>query len=46
MKTYGGVDVSIHVLLTSTLVGAEWSASIPERFTLDQRGPGIHWIGG
>jgi hypothetical protein len=27
MKTYGGVDVSIHIFLTSVLVGGEWSAS-------------------
>jgi hypothetical protein len=27
MKTYGGVDVQIHVFLTSALVGGEWSAS-------------------
>jgi hypothetical protein len=27
MKTYGGVDVQIHVLLTSVLVGNEWSGS-------------------
>jgi hypothetical protein len=41
MKTYGGVDVEIHVFLTSALVGGEWSASRPGRFT-----PGTHWIGG
>jgi hypothetical protein len=27
MKAYGGVDVYIHIFLTSTLVGGEWSAS-------------------
>jgi hypothetical protein len=26
MKTYGGVDVYIHIFLTSALVGGEWSA--------------------
>jgi hypothetical protein len=40
MKTYGGVDVLIHVLLTSELVGGEWSASRPGHFT-----PGTNWIG-
>jgi hypothetical protein len=35
-----GVDVQIHIL-TSALVGGEWSASRPGRFT-----PGTHWIGG
>jgi hypothetical protein len=27
MKTYGGVDVYIHVFLTSAIGGGEWSAS-------------------
>jgi hypothetical protein len=39
MKGYGEVDVWIHVFLA--LVGAEWSASRPGRFT-----PSTHWIGG
>jgi hypothetical protein len=33
MKAYGGTDVQIHVSLTSALVGAEYSASRPSRFT-------------
>jgi hypothetical protein len=41
MNTYGGVDVQIHVFLTSALVGGEWSASRLCRFT-----PGYQWIGG
>jgi hypothetical protein len=41
MKDYGGVDVYIHVILTSAVVGGEWSASHPGRFT-----PGTHWTGG
>jgi hypothetical protein len=41
MKAYGGVDVWIHVSLTSSLVAGELSASRPGRFT-----PGTHWIGG
>jgi hypothetical protein len=32
--------------LTSTLVGGEWSASRPGRFTPGERTPGTHWIGG
>jgi hypothetical protein len=32
MNMHGGVDVHIHVLLTSALVGGEWSASCPDRF--------------
>jgi hypothetical protein len=41
MKTYRGVDVQIHIFLTSALVGGEWSASRPCRLT-----PGTHFIGG
>jgi hypothetical protein len=40
MKTYGGVDVQIHVSFTSALDGDQWSVSRPSLFT-----PGIHWIG-
>jgi hypothetical protein len=32
--------------LTSALDGVEWSASRPGRFTLRERAPGTHWIGG
>jgi hypothetical protein len=46
MKTYGSVDVWIHVILTSALVGGEWSASRPGRFTPGERAPGIYWIRG
>jgi hypothetical protein len=40
MKAYTRVDVQIHIILTSALVGGEWLASRPGRFT-----PGTHWIG-
>jgi hypothetical protein len=33
MKAYGGVDVQIHIFLTSALAGGEWSVSRPGRFT-------------
>jgi hypothetical protein len=46
MKAYWGVDVEIYIFLTSTLVGSEWSASRPCRFTPGERGLGTHWIGG
>jgi hypothetical protein len=46
MKTYGGVDVYIHIFLTSALVGGEWSASRPDRFIPGERAPDTHWIGG
>jgi hypothetical protein len=43
MKTYMLVDVWI---LTSALVGVEWSSSRPGCFTPGERVPGIHWLGG
>jgi hypothetical protein len=46
MVTYGGVDVEIHVFLTSPLAGGEWSASRLGRFIHGERAPGTHWIGG
>jgi hypothetical protein len=46
MKTYGGVDVQIHIYMTSVLVGGEWSDSRPGRFTLGETAPGTHCIGG
>jgi hypothetical protein len=33
MTKYVEVDVQIHVFLTSALVGGEWSATLPCRFT-------------
>jgi hypothetical protein len=44
MKTYGGVDVYIHVFLTLALVGSEWSASRPGLFTPDTFLIGC-WVG-
>jgi hypothetical protein len=46
MKAYGGVDVQIHIFLTSALVGGECSASRSGRFIPGERAPGTHWIGG
>jgi hypothetical protein len=46
MKVCGGVDVEIHIFLTLALVGGEWSASRPCRFTPGESALGIHWIGG
>jgi hypothetical protein len=46
MKPCGGVDVSIHIFLTSALSGGEWSASHPVRFNPGESAPGTHWIGG
>jgi hypothetical protein len=44
MKAYEGVDVWTHVYLTPTLVGGEWSASLPGRFTPEEKTSGTHWI--
>jgi hypothetical protein len=44
MKTYGGVDAKVRVLLTSVLVGDEWSASRPGRFTAHNYQIG-DWVG-
>jgi len=46
MKTYRGSGGIAPAFLTSTLDGGEWSASRPGRFTLRERAPGTHWIGG
>jgi hypothetical protein len=46
MKAYGGVDVYIHIFLTSALAGGEWLASCPGRFTTWEAASGTHWIGG
>jgi hypothetical protein len=41
MKTYEGVDVLIHLLLISVLVGGEWSTSRSGRFHSGEIAPGI-----
>jgi hypothetical protein len=46
MRVYGGLDVWIHIFLTSALVGGQWSTSRPGRFTSGERAPGTHWTGG
>jgi hypothetical protein len=40
-----GVDVYIHIFLTSALAGGEWSASRSGRFTPGERAPDTHRIG-
>jgi hypothetical protein len=46
MKAYEGVDVQIHIFLTSALVGGKWSVSRPCRFAPGERDPGARLIGG
>jgi hypothetical protein len=46
MKAYGGVDVQIHIFLTSALAGGEWSTWRPWCFTPGETAPGVHWLGG
>jgi hypothetical protein len=36
----------IHIFLTSTQAGVEWTASHPGRFTVGEWELGTHWIGG
>jgi hypothetical protein len=45
MKAYGGMDVYIHIFLTSALVGGEWSASRTGLFIPRETTTGNHWIG-
>jgi hypothetical protein len=48
MKTYGEMDVQIHVFLISVLIGSQHSF-MPGGFTLVKEPPGIHriegWVG-
>jgi hypothetical protein len=46
MKAYRGVDVYVHIFLTSALAGGEWSASRPGRFISGERAVGTHFVGG
>jgi hypothetical protein len=45
MKAYGSGCID-HIFLTSALVGGEWSASSPGRFTPEERASVTHWIVG
>jgi hypothetical protein len=46
MKTCETVDVETHIFLTSALVGGEWSASRPGRFTPGEVAYNAHLTGG
>jgi hypothetical protein len=41
MKAYGGMEVYLHLRLTSVLDGGKWAASRPSRFILGYA-PGTH----
>jgi hypothetical protein len=45
MKTYGGVNIWIHVFFTYSLAGGEWSVSRLGRFTPGERVRDTYWIG-
>jgi hypothetical protein len=45
MKTYGGIDIEIHILLSSALVGSERSATRTCHFTPGEITPGTYCIG-
>jgi hypothetical protein len=45
MDMYGG-GMYKDIFLTYALLGGEWSASRSCHFTLGERAPGTHWIGG
>jgi hypothetical protein len=46
MMMNGGVDVEIHIFLTSATAGGEWSVSRLGPFTPRERATGTHRIGG
>jgi hypothetical protein len=48
MKAYGGVDIYMHIILTSAIAGGEWSASRLCSFNPGERAPSTstHLIGG
>jgi hypothetical protein len=50
MKAYCGVHIIyvyvIYIVLTSALVGGEWSASLLGHINLREKAHGTHWMGG
>jgi hypothetical protein len=46
MKKYGGMNVYIHISLTLTIPGGDWSDKHHGCFTTRESAPGTHWIGG
>jgi hypothetical protein len=46
MKEYGEWIYSSTFFFTSAVIGGEWLASRPGRYTPGERAPGTHWIEG
>jgi hypothetical protein len=46
MKAYGGVDIWIHIILTSALAGMSGQVHAPAALPPGERTSGTHWIGG
>jgi hypothetical protein len=46
MKVYGGVDIQMHIFLTSALVGGEWSVSRSGRINSGEGADGTDFIEG
>jgi hypothetical protein len=44
VKMYGGVDVYIHIILTSALVEGELSTSLLGRFIPHEKALVTHWV--
>jgi hypothetical protein len=45
MEAYGGVEIQIHILLTSVLDGGEWSSSPSSRLTPGETDRDTDWLG-
>jgi len=45
MKTYEGVEIQLHALLTSTLGKGDWSGLCPEQFGHGETIPSVHLRG-
>ena len=45
MKTYEGVEIELHALLTSTLGKGDFSGSCPEHFGHGETNTSVHLIG-
>jgi hypothetical protein len=46
MKTCGGMELQLHIFLTSALYGGEWPDLQSSHFSLGKRVLGTKWTGG